>query len=1039
MTHNDRLWIGDVLISLLCLGLRIATRLTSGSKIATGGIAMTFSASARVALFASVSIFAAATSAAMPVQQATQADAGSPESAGPDIVVVGSQIEGARQSEALPVTVLGEDRIAATGAISGDDLFRSIPQAGDVNFQEARTTGNLNDARGDNASINLRSVGTGNTLVLLNGRRMVPTPGTQTENFVPVQTVNINSFPVGAIRRLEVLRDGAGAIYGSDAVAGVVNVVLDDKFDGVRLDARYGFADDTDEKTIALKAGTRTKGGGRFMIFGSYTDRAPLFARDRAISASEDHRGMLVGTPYEGDTAFDNRSTSSPWGSFTVIPSSTVVRQNGTALTSSGVFHVEPVSNTGAGCSSTTYNNNLCLRSGGITGAADRPLRYDENPDRTIRGQLNRYNLFTTFRQDIGEAELFTELAYYHAVLDGQREQSAPVSSAPISIPASNYWNPFGALTINGAANPNRLPGLTGVPAGGLALRLTNYRPVDAGPRTYTVTDDMVRGLMGLRGSWGAFRWDSAVSYAFARTDDNTHNAISNTLFQQALARATPDAYNPFNGGSQPNYSLGDATPNDPATIRSFQVEVHRISKTSLATWDFKLSNAQLLALPGGDLGFAAGLEVRRETYEDNRDPRLDGTNTYTDMVTGTTYNSDVLGASASPDVKAHRVVASAFVELAVPVVSEEMNVPLMRSLDFQLAARDERYSDFGNVFKPKVAAGWTVVPGIKLRGSWSQSFRAPNLPQFYSSGTQVSNTRTDYAFCRLNGTTCSGVSTLEIRSGNQRLQPENAENFSAGIVLQPRFVPGLTMTADYWSIYEKGVIGIQGAQNQILYDYLLRQSGGSNPNVVRLPAAAGQAVGDLSYVQDDYFNLGPRLIKGLDFEISYNSGRTALGTFNIDLAAAKLLKLNQEASDMQAKLIAANQAGKLGPNIAITAAGDQIMQNGNPEWRGSANVTWRLNGMSAGLLVSYVGPVFDTGPALIDGKFYKVPSWTTVNLYAQYQFGKESRLSGLRFRVGARNLFDKDPPLYSSNYGFLGSLHNATGRLIYTEIAKTF
>ena len=142
------------------------------------------------------------------------------------IVVVGSRIEGSKIAETLPVSVLNEDRISATGSVSGDDLFRSIPQAGDVQFQEARTTGNLNDARGDNASINLRSVGTGNTLVLVNGRRMILTPGTQTENFVPVQTANTNSLPVGATRRVEVLRDGAAAVSMSSLTIDTKDCVL---------------------------------------------------------------------------------------------------------------------------------------------------------------------------------------------------------------------------------------------------------------------------------------------------------------------------------------------------------------------------------------------------------------------------------------------------------------------------------------------------------------------------------------------------------------------------------------------------------------------------------------------------------------------------------------------------------------------------------------------------------------------------------------------------------------------------------------------
>jgi outer membrane receptor protein involved in Fe transport len=823
-----------------------------------------------------------------PQTQAAESDT----SAEQEIVVVGTQIRGAEPTGALPVSVIGEDRIDAVGSVSGDDLFRSIPQAGDVQFQESRTTGNLNDARGDNSSINLRSLGTGNTLVLLNGRRMIPTPGTQTENFVPVQTVNTNAIPLGATRRVEVLRDGAGAIYGSDAVAGVVNIVLDNRFQGLRLDARYGFADGTDESTLGFKAGSKIGSDTRLMLFGSWTRRTPLFTSERDFTRSEDHRWRVADTPFAGDTAFDNRSTSSPFGSFVVVPSSTAVRQGTVALTTSGAFHVEPVSNTAAGCSSTVYDGNLCLRSGGITGANSRVLRYDENPDRTIRGGLNRYNVFGTASHDLGNVELFAEAGYYRAILEGQREQSAPLSSAQISIPASNYYNPFGAATINGAPNPNRLPNLVNVPTNGLALTIVNYRPVDTGPRTFTVTDDSIRFLGGARGDFGNFDCESALSYSWARTDDNTHNAVSNTLFQRALARSNPDAYNPFNGGSQPAFSLGDATRSSPVTIQSFLVDVHRISNTSLATADARISNPRLFALPGGNVGFAAGVEVRRESYSDDRDGRLDGTIRYTDVVTGRTFGTDILGASPAPDVKASRTVASAFLELAVPVISPEMRIPLVRSIDVQLAARNEHYSDFGNVLKPKVAASWDLFEGIRLRGSLSKSFRAPNLPQFYSAGTQVANTRTDFAFCRVTtlSAPCTGVSTLEVRSGNSNLEPEDSTNYSAGIVVQPPFLKDLVVTADYWRIDQRGVIGIQGAQNQILYDLLLRRRGSSNPNVVRLAPLAGQTVGQLDFVQDDYFNLQPRSIRGLDLELSYRLRKTPLGSFNIQLAGARLL-----------------------------------------------------------------------------------------------------------------------------------------------------
>lgn len=995
--------------------------------------------SMRVGLFIGCSIIVSTPLFAQSAGQSSQPAKPEAEPASAEaIVVVGSRIEGSKIAETLPVSVLNEERIAATGSVSGDDLFRSIPQAGDVQFQEARTTGNLNDARGDNASINLRSVGTGNTLVLVNGRRLILTPGTQTENFVPVQTANTNSLPVGATRRIEILRDGAAAVYGADAVAGVVNVVTDDRYEGLRFDARYGFADGTNEKTGAIKAGFKTKSGGRITLFGSYTRRTPLFASERPFSASENHMPALVGTPWQTDTAFDNRSTSSPWGAFTTVPVTTV-RQGTATLTTSGVFHIEPIANTAAGCSSTVINGNLCLRSGGITGATSRVLRYDENPDRTIRGGLDRINLFSTFRQEIGSVELFGEAGYYNAKLEGQREQSAPISSAVITIPNTNFYNPFGPTTFNGVANPNRLAGLVGVPTAGLALRITNYRPVDTGPRTFVVTDDSIRTLLGVRGEWGNFKWESAASYSWARTDDHTKNAISNTLFQAALARSTPDAYNPFNGGSQPDYSIGDGTPNSAATIQSLLVDVRRISKTSLGTLDFRISNSDVFSLPAGGVGFASGLEARRETYEDNRDARLDGTTTYTDSVTGIRYGTDIMGASPSPDVKARRTIVSAYAELAVPIISEDMNIPLVQSIDLQLAARDEHYSDFGNVFKTKVAAAWSLMDGIKFRSAWSQNFRAPNLAQFYSAGTQVANTRTDFAACRLNpATTCTGVSTLEVRAGNQNLTPESGETLSAGVIIQPR--RNLTLTVDYWSLRSKGVIGIQGAQNQILFDLLERQGGRSNPNVVRLAPVGTQIIGTIDYVQDDYFNLGLRELEGLDMGVSYDLRNTPIGSFNIDINASKLLKYEQSASDLQAQLIAANAAGTLGSGVTITQAGSQIQVNGNPEWRLSGNLTWKSGPVSAGILVNYVGPVFDNGTLKVNEQFYKLASFTTVNTYLQYRAGDDQgALSGSRFRIGARNLFDKLPPLASNNFGFLGALHDAVGRFVYFELSKEF
>jgi outer membrane receptor protein involved in Fe transport len=962
-----------------------------------------------------------------------------------EVVIVGSQIRGTKITEVLPVTVVDKEDIIATAAVSGDDLFRSIPQAGDVQFQEARTTGNLNDARGDTSSINLRSLGTGNTLMLLNGRRVVPAPGTQTENFVPVQTANTNAFPVAGVRRVEVLRDGAAAIYGTDAVAGVVNTVLENDYEGARLEAQYGGSDGTPhrETTVNLKAGTRLNDGTRVAVYAGFYTRNRLLATDRDYAASEDHRWKVADTPWAGDTAFDNRTTSSPWGSFTVIPSTVAVRQGTTALTTSGVFRVEPTSNTAAGCSSTTYNGNLCLRAGTITGAVDRELRYNENADRTLRGAVDRYNAFATISREIGDVEVFGEAGFYRASLSGLREQSAPLASAVISIPASNYYNPFGASTIGGVANPNRLPNLVNVPAAGLPLRITTYRPVDTGPRVYEVTDDSTRLLAGVRGERAGFDWESAIVYSWAKTDDFTTNAVSNTLFQQSLAKATPDAYNPFNGGNQQVYSGADTTPNNAGTIAGFLVGVNRISETTLAMWDLKVSRPDVVALPGGDVGIASGLEVRRESYVDNRDPRLDGTIKYTDVVTNITYGTDVMGASPSPDVRAHRSIMSAYLELAVPVVSPVMEIPLVKSVDMQLAARTERYSDFGTVTKPKVALNWTMTDWLALRGSASQAFRAPNLPQFYSSGTQVSNTRTDFSFCRLNAVTCAGASTIEVRSGNQGLGPEEADNLSAGLVLEPSLPESagkLTLSVDFWSIKQTEVIGIEGGQVQLLYDYLLRLDGQSNPNLVRDAPVGTNRVGQLLQINDNYFNITPRQLEGLDASLRYELRRTKFGNFTFTVNAAKLTKFEQQATEMARKVIDANNAGRFGPGIVVTAAGNQIGINGNPEWRGSASLTWRQQQWRAGMFVNYVGSVFDTGPAAVNGQLFEVDSWTTMSVYGQYDFRRrDDILDQTSLRLGVRNIEDKDPPVTSTNFGYFGSLANATGRYVYVTLSKSF
>jgi outer membrane receptor protein involved in Fe transport len=1001
-----------------------------------------------------ISLLASA-SAAM-AQDAPQAEG----QADDEIVVIGSQIRGADVAGSLPVTVLGEQDIDAIAATNGDELFRAIPQAGDVAFNESRDAGGINDARGDVASINLRALGTGNTLVLLNGRRMVLHPGTQSENLVPVQSVNTNTIPVLGVRRVEVLLDGAAAVYGSDAVAGVINTVLKDNFNGLRVSGEYSLTDDSDQQEyeLSFEAGhTFNDGRTNISLFGSFNHRDPLYARERRNSRSADLRPLVAGTPFEGDSDFDNTSVDSIWGEFQRLTgsyarSTTAAQVNGTTLTTSGIFHIQP--DTNDGCIAPTQYAGTCWDNSSLsTASTDNNLKYDINDPRTILGRNNRLNLFGFFNHEFDSGlEFYAEAGWYHAKFQSIREQETALASQRLIIPANGYWNPFGPV-----GSPNRIPGLTGVAAGGVPIELIDYRPVDAGPLVVNVKNDTTRFLAGFRGDLLGFDFDTAALYSKAKTTDKMRT-VSLSLFQEALSRTDATAYNPFNGGDPLNPGRLDSTPNPQSVIDSFMVDIGRASTTELFLADFKLSKNDLFTLPGGRVGIAAGVEFRHETFKDDRDDRLDGTIFFT-ALDGSSNGSDTMGASPTPDSKGSRDVLSAYLEFAVPLVSPAMRVPLIHSLDLQLAGRAESYQGFSSVAKPKVALSWYPVPNLQFRGSWSQSFRAPNLPQLFENGIQRSNTRTDWVRCeadlRANRITnfddCTqSQGIVSNRSGSKELRPETAENLSLGGTFQLNMGAAgrLTLTTDYWEIRQKNVIGLFGDSNALILDYLLRLQGSSNPNVERVDptqadiddfAGTGIApVGDVIQVVDNYTNLSPRKVRGIDFGLYYQVRDTGIGEFNLRLNAARLLEFYQTPGPVQQSLIDAQGAGDIDPTIIIAGAEDLIEQNGRPKWRGSASLSWRYKGWGAGWFASYVGPVSDTSASLADGTRFRVKDFTSHSVYVQYE-AEKGLLEDTRFRVGVRNLFNKLAPLSDQTYGYIGDLYSNRGRQFYASISKRF
>ena len=988
-----------------------------------------------------------------------------------EVVVTGTQIRGANARGSLPVTVFTMAEIEATGASSGDDLFRHITGAGAVTFGGNATrsiTGGVNGARGDVSSINLRSLGTGNTLVLINGRRMISHPTVQTDppGLVPVSSANMNSIPVSGLARVEILRDGASAIYGTDAVAGVVNAVLRGAYDGLEVTARHGEArySTARDVTVNVYGGISTASGDTNVSLNStYYQRNPVLASERSFSRSRDLRPLVSGTAFADDSQFDNRNSTTPWGHF-ALPNPVTV--GGVTMTS---FHLQPATMPGCLAAVPSAPGDACIDDGPI----DDELHYDSNlaaGKRSMTNQVERFNHYLVVSHRLNEdLEWFTEANWFGARSRFNRAfGNTPIDSHPVWIPGGNYWNPFGAIALpDGSQNPNRLPGLDSneVPAEGLWLPLqggTEYRILDGGNRFVTVDDRSRRLVSGIRGKISESGWDvdSAIVVSDANSTDTTDNRISNTAFQSAAALATPEAYNFFNGAGVGNL-IADGTPNPQPVLDRFYFSSIKQTQSKLFMADFKLSNPRLLENLHHGAAVALGVEYRREQYKDDRDPRLDGTITFTNLL-GDTFGSDSMNSSPTEDSRGEREVWSAFAETAVPLVSDKDPLPLIRQLDLHLAARFESFSDVGDIVKPKAAINWRLSDEWQMRASYAEGFRAPNLAQINDGITRRIRSATDWYYCQAqvnkgvvadmnacDGTVGAGNnidSQVERLSfGSHMLEPEEASTVSYGIVWTPSFIDGLTITADYWRTRQTNLIGLFGVPNQLAFDWALRINElGGNPLVVRdsptpdeVEFFAGSGldpVGRAVQTLDRYRNLDMRESSGADFELHYRLNDSPLGSFDLDIGVARMLSKRQEVSGPGEFI---NAQGE--PAVQVRAGGDLLKRDGDPKLRARASLRWFRDNWDASLTLNYVGEVYDTSVTHDStGQWWVVDRWRSLGLRAGHTF-TDGAFEGTRLVLGIRNLTDEDPPLADASFGFLPELHEPYGRYWYFSASYQF
>jgi iron complex outermembrane recepter protein len=998
------------------------------------------------------------------------------------IIVTGTRIQAASDSGAVAVTTISRDQIDALGQASTGELMENLAQAG--SFEINGAADGPNSARGDIATVNLRGLGTGNTLVLLNGRRIAAHAVNQDVGSTPRQVTNVNTFPSAGIDRIEVLRDGASALYGSDATAGVVNTILSTDFDQTRVTARVSRLGKSDHGELGFDI---AHGFGfnqdrtRVLAIASWYHRDPLYTTQLGGQfESVDKRGFLGDSPYAtANTDFRNTSSASPFGEFVAGAFNANgtqflgrrVRRGTTNLTSTtGVFHVQPCAFAGTlqnlpatttiGCvgidDSTLdiglrYDFNALQPNNALNQGINIPLSDEQALGRQLLTEIDRVNLFGQLSHDFSNTmEGFAEVLYYRAETASARA-TQPMDSglAFLVVPRTNYWNPFGAV-----GSVNRIAGLNtaDVPTEGLDVLVQQWRPVELGLRNIFTDTITWRVLGGLKGNTGAWDWEGAFGYSSNETTDIENNRISKTLLQAELARSTPDAINPFGGPGS----------NTTEQWNRVRIQSENIGETVLATGDFRMSNDELFAGWAGPIAAAFGAEWRYERYTENRDPRLDGTIIFnTATVSG---RSDVVGVSPTADSTGDRNVYSAFGEVFVPLIDGDG--PFPNRLTLQMAARAEYFDDLGEgAVKPKVALSWFPIEWLNLRAAWSQGFRVPNLVQLNRGDISRLNLGIDdfwRAPVTLDAQSNGDAYVPSVRQANPNLRNEDTETVVIGAIADFRrafgqpWIRDFRVSLDYWSFSQTDVIAAFGDQEALAYDFLLRRRGESNPNVVRAPVTDADraafaawnaanpndqrtAAGLVQFIVDPFINLDSQDADGFDLGVNFTVRPSMeFGTVDFDLDVTYLNSLNVVRNDLLAELAASPAFAGVFSELQV----DRIRQDGNPRWRSNFTMTWTRGAFSMGASARYVSDFLDTaadpdldGDGVLD--FWPVESAVRVNVYGEARLGGEGR--PYRIRFGVNNITNERPPLVDDALGYSPQYHWLKGAEMYMQLRATF
>jgi outer membrane receptor protein involved in Fe transport len=972
------------------------------------------------------------------------------------IVVTGSRIPQPNLFTTSPVTQVTAEDVTTQGATRIEDLVNQLPQA----FAAQNST--VSNGSDGTATVDLRGLGAQRTLVLIDGRRMAyGSPNTS--------AADLNSIPTQLVERVEVLTGGASAVYGSDAIAGVVNFIMRDDFEGLEIDAQYGFYQHNNDfdsegttqlrdiidglnatnpsqfslpndnvvdgysKTISVIFGASTPDGrGNVTAYATYANNDPVLQRDRDFSACS-----------LGSTASAIAALSAPG----------VFRCGGSATSFPGLFTdfsnyyftLDP----GTGNTFEGYDGSTAYNFG--------PLNYFQRPD-------ERYSLGAFARYEINDhIELYSQLMF----TDSQTVAQIAPSGNFFSTDSINCDNPllsvsqYNDIQCDELADPDPVnagnqavlgPGTVAAGYSGFGFYI-GRRNVEGGPRQDDIRHQSYRLQGGIRGPL-ADGWNYDVSAQFSSVvRSRTYlNDFSSTRLRRALDVITDPGDDDIIGtaddggaicrsvydGTDENcvpydiFTLGNVTPEALAYLQTPGVQNATMEQqvvTGVITGDLGTIG---IRSPMAESGFqtAFGIEYRADAV----DSRVDSA-----FATG-----DLAGqGGATPGLVGETESLDMFVELRAPLVE---NQPFAELISIDAAYR---YSDYGNGTETdtyKVGADWAPTEDIRFRGSIQQAVRAPNVVELFSAQAfglfdidedpcGPAATATLAACQSTPGAGLApwyGNASLDSPAGQYNqlvggfadLQPEESDTTTLGVVFTPRFIPGLTVSVDWFSIEITDTIQAFGAENTLTACYQAGDAAACS-RINRGPG--GQLwLGD-AYVENLNINIGSTSTEGYDINANYGLDVGSMGMLNFNLVGTLLEELYTNPGP---GAVPYDCVGNFGSNCGIP----------NPEWRHRFRVGWEtpVDGLELAATWRYYGEVELEGGAdtRID---YAFDAENYLDLSGRFSLTDNALL-----RVGVNNILDNDPPITASvgttgNGNTYPQTYDSMGRYIFAGVTVDF